>query len=70
MYKEMYLSLFNPSQREPIMEQKPFSKAWRQDLIANHSKARVVCYGYYPHPRQGVTPKPFNPMARQIARLT
>lgn len=52
------------------MEQKPFSKAWRQDLIANHSKARVVCYGKYPSPRYGNTPKPFNPLARQIARLT
>lgn len=52
------------------MEQKPFSKAWRQDLIAKHSKAYVVCYGKYPSPRYGITPEPFNPLARQIARLT
>lgn len=52
------------------MGPKPFSKAWRQALINDYSKARVVCYGKYPTPRYGVNPVSFDPVARQVARLT
>ena len=48
------------------MGPKPFSKAWRQALIRNNSKARVVKYGKYPSNDDGI---PFDPLKRQVRRL-
>ena len=41
------------------MGPKAFSKAWREELIRTHSKARVIVYGKYP----------FDAMDRQVKRL-
>lgn len=51
------------------MGPKPFSKAWRQELIRQHTKARVVAFGTFPPERYGVERVPFNPVERQVRRL-
>ena len=51
------------------MGPKPFSKAWRQELIRRHTKARVVMTGKFPAERNGVELVPFNPVERQVSRL-
>lgn len=51
----------------------PFSKEWRQMLIRQHSKARVVAIGFRRthFSRNHVTGVPgFNPLERQVRRLT
>lgn len=51
------------------MGPKPFSKAWRQELIRNHTTAHAVAMGKFPAERKGVKPVAFNPVERQAKRL-
>jgi len=51
------------------MGPKPFSKAWRQELIRRHTKAIAVVFGKFPAERNGVELVPFNPVERQAWRL-